>query len=112
MSVAEKGCQHPRSCQYPGGCDCTIRTVEAPPLAPLTTEQERFIWLHARRTDYVVKWHWLLGGSQLRAFTERGVTATISRRDLDDLVERGLVRNVRATQYELTAEGWKMGVGK
>lgn len=66
---------------------------DAPPLAPdepaLTNEQRRFMWLHARHT--VVRWHWQFQGAQLRAFTDKGATATISEIALASLVERGLM---------------------
>jgi len=68
----------------------------APPLVPdlprflPNAEQERFIWLHERHL--VVKWQWLWQGTQLRAFTERGLTATISKDNVNELVAEGFMR--------------------
>lgn len=65
----------------------------SPPLAPgeppLSSEQIRFMWLHARHT--IVKWHWQFQGAQLRAYADKGMTATISDQQLDSLVEQGLM---------------------
>lgn len=70
--------------------------AEAPPCSVLTAEQYRFMWLHARAgsNDPPFKWMWLFGGSVLRAFTEGGHTASVSRAGLDallaaELLERG-----------------------
>lgn len=81
---------------------------DAPPLAPdepaLTNEQLRFMWLHARHV--VVRWRWQFQGAQLRAFTERGFTATISENALASLVERGLMlRGVGCADVLLTDAG-------
>lgn len=65
--------------------------VESPSLAPFnpTTEQHRFLWLHEKH--HVTCWKWIFGGSQLRAFTDKGITATIDRTSLDDMVDAGLM---------------------
>lgn len=55
----------------------------------MTPEQVRFLILHARHL--VVKWCWLWQGTMLRAYCERGHTATISKGGLDALVAGGLV---------------------
>jgi hypothetical protein len=99
-------CLYPLACYYPDECGCVI--AEAPSIVPLTVNQQRFMWLHARRSDYVAKWHWLLGGAQFRAYTERGYTATIGRVDLDDLIARGLMQRKHGDQVELTSAGWTL----
>lgn len=53
----------------------------------LTTEQQRFLWLHEGHN--IVKWQWVLGGSMLRAYSDRGLTATISKAGVDGLVHMG-----------------------
>lgn len=63
----------------------------APPLAPFvpTAEQERFLAIHAKHV--VVKWVWHFKETLLRAYTERGLSAAISRGAVDDLVTAGLM---------------------
>lgn len=51
---------------------------------------ERFVWLHQNHN--VVKWQWIFGETMLRAFTDTGATATISRDELDALVAAGTMR--------------------
>lgn len=62
------------------------------PSAPitLTDEQWRFLKLHARH-DPPIKWQWHFGSAMLRAYTERGHTATISAPGFYALVEADLV---------------------
>lgn len=55
----------------------------------LTAEQDRFLWLH--QDCHVVKWQWLFQGTQLRAYSDTGRTATISKSGADDLVRLGLM---------------------
>jgi hypothetical protein len=55
----------------------------------LSTEQERFLVLHARHN--VVKWVWHFSESLLRAYTDRGHTATISKAGFASLGVLGLV---------------------
>lgn len=65
--------------------------AEAPPCSVLTSEQHRFLWLHARRDDPPMKWSWQFGSSALRAYTEGGHTATISCEALQALCDAGLL---------------------
>lgn len=51
---------------------------------------DRFLHLH--QDHFVVKWQWLFTGTMLRAYADTGVTATICKSELDDLVDRGLMR--------------------
>lgn len=53
----------------------------------LAPEQSRFLQLHANHM--VTKHQWVLGGSMLRAYSDRGVTATISKAGADALVHMG-----------------------
>lgn len=55
----------------------------------MTPEQQRFIALHANHV--VVRWEWRMKETQLRAHTERGFKATISRDAVDELVDAGLL---------------------
>lgn len=70
--------------------DDTIDLVPdaAPPFAPLSAAQQLFVDLH--RDRLVVKYQWLMQGAQFRAVTDRGKTATLSKQDAHDLVDRGL----------------------
>lgn len=71
----------------------------------MTPEQIRFLILHARHL--VVKWHWMMQGTQLRAFCERGHTATISKAGHDALVTAGLIEpyGAGAAGVRLTEKG-------
>ncbi len=61
----------------------------------MTSEQVRFLILHARTSDAPIKWRWMLGGGMLRAYTERGHTATISNAGRNALIAAGLMREGR-----------------
>lgn len=61
---------------------------------------ERFLALH--QDHLVIKHQWVLGGSMLRAFTESGRTATISRTELELLVDAGLMRRGVGYSVHLT----------
>lgn len=67
----------------------------------LDNEQTRFLLLHARHL--VVKWCWLWQGTMLRAFTDSGGTATISKGGLKALVASGMVE-----EYGPDAAGVKL----
>lgn len=62
-------------------------------------EQERFLSLHATGAP-VMKQAWLFGESMLRATNQRGVTATISREHLNEMVQLGYFEG-----FELTETG-------
>lgn len=68
--------------------DPTIETERA----LLTTEQRRFLALHARRL--VVNWRWLFNGGTLRAECSRGDVAAITCDGLELLFERGLMERL------------------
>lgn len=72
----------------------------APPSFAPSAEQQRFMWLHERH--FIVRHQWVMRGSNLRAFTENGLTATISKGALTELVEQGLMRAGIGYSYELT----------
>lgn len=82
----------------------------APPLAPEpfspNDTQQRFMWLHERH--FVTVWKWLWQGATFRAFTDRGVTASISKDDVNELVEHGLMRWGTGYTIELTTIGREM----
>lgn len=71
--------------------------------SPLAPDQLRFIWLHQRYL--VIKSAWHFGGSMLRAYTERGHTATISAVGLAALVDKGLCVIVGSAGVRLTEAG-------
>lgn len=78
----------------------------AAPCSALTAEQFRFLWLHDMRYQAVVKWRWLLGDTQLRAYTDAGNTATINRAALDQLIAAGLMeRGVGIADVRITYAG-------
>jgi hypothetical protein len=60
----------------------------------LTQAQLRFLALHARAV--VDRWQWYFQETQLRAQAATH-SATISRDELADLIERGLMRRSRST---------------
>lgn len=68
-------------------------------------EQLRFLWLHAQHM--VVKSCWHFGGSLLRAYSERGHTASISATGLGALVDAGCVEIVGCAGVRLTWLGRK-----
>ena len=71
----------------------------------LTTEQLRFIWLHQRTTDAPFKWKWIFSENALRAYTERGHTATITRKGLLALATMKLVMVGLGDAVSLTETG-------
>jgi hypothetical protein len=73
------------------------------PTEALTAEQARFLWLHQRFA--VSKWHWLLNGAQLRAFTPDGRTATISHSELAALADAGFIECFEPAGVKLTKKG-------
>lgn len=74
----------------------------APPLVPFVpnNEQQRFMDLH--RYHLVVKYHWRMQETQLRAFTDTGLVATIHRDALAELIEQGLMQCDAGCTYRLT----------
>lgn len=48
-----------------------------------------FLRLHSHHL--VVKWVWCFGGTMLRAITDTGLSATIHRDTLSDLIDAGLM---------------------
>lgn len=54
----------------------------------MTSEQERFASLHA--DCLVTQWRWIFQGASLRAVTDRGEAATISRAGVESLIAAGL----------------------
>lgn len=81
------------------------------PCAPLpvfttNTEQQRFMWLHQRHL--VIRWQWMMRGSQMRAFADNGMTATIGKDSLAQLVAEGFMKASypgEGYMYELTEMG-------
>lgn len=69
----------------------------------ISAAQSRFIRLH--RDHFVATWQALFGGAQLRATSDRGLTATISQRELDDLMARGLLTSGHGFMFALTEAG-------
>lgn len=65
----------------------------------MTPAQHRFLWLHESQ---VVKWQWVFGETMLRAFTDTGATATISRRELDELIQVGAMQRGVGFDVHLT----------
>ena len=70
----------------------------------LTTEQKRFLALHAKRL--VVSWQWLFNGGTLCARSDNGDVAAITCDGLERLFERGLMNRMGfgATITELGRE--------
>lgn len=68
-----------------------MQVSEAPPLAPFlpNLDQERFLTLHTKHI--VTKWSWHFQETMLRACTDRGLSASLSRDDADELVRAGLM---------------------
>lgn len=80
--------------------------IDSPPLAPAfapSAAQMRFMRLHLLHVVEQWRWHWL--DTMLRATTDRGVTATIWRDALDELVREGLMRRGLGFAMELTMKG-------
>lgn len=55
----------------------------------VTSQQQRFISLHERYAT--VEWRELFSGAQIRASTDQGITATLSRGELDELIAMGVM---------------------
>lgn len=93
-------------------CDCVnliqFAAEGAPSIVPdlpftPNAEQQRFLWLHDGHL--VVKWHWQMQGSQLQAFTERGMRATIAKAAVGELIEQGLMAWDLGHSVKLTDAG-------
>lgn len=79
-------------------CRCVLPHVDSPPLAPLVPEppaftpspaQLHFLRLHCFHLVERWQWHWY--ETMLRATTDRGVTATLWRDEVESLVSEGLM---------------------
>jgi hypothetical protein len=66
----------------------------------MTAAQQRFVRLH--QNHHVVKWQWIFGETMLRAYTESGDAATISRTELELLVDAGVMRRGKGFDVHLT----------
>jgi hypothetical protein len=73
-------------------------------LIPLSTEQTRFLALHARQPP-PYRWRWILGDSHLRAYCESGHSATLVRAEFDELCEIGLLEQSGNAGAFITAAG-------
>lgn len=66
-----------------------------------TPEQQAFLRLHTQHI--VTKWSWHFQETMLRACTDRGLSASLSRDDADEMVRAGLMEwgfgcaDIRAT---------------
>lgn len=77
--------------------DATLPFVLSPPPAPLvpaapfqpTRAQLHFLRLHCFHCVEQWRWHWY--ETMLRATTDRGVTATLWRDSVDELIREGLM---------------------
>jgi hypothetical protein len=70
---------------------------------PLNDAQVDFLALHIR---YVVeRWQWVFADGMLRAFAPRARCASVSRAELDDLVQRGLVERGPGQTVRVTDAG-------
>lgn len=80
-------------CAPPAYCDVPVHLIDdpEPPAVFLNAEQLRFLWLHA--SHHVVKWQWHFLETMLRAYTDKGQTASIWRDNLNDLLQRGLLEH-------------------
>jgi hypothetical protein len=54
----------------------------------MTPEQNRFVRFHTQRL--VTSWRWIFQGGSLRACTDRGESATISRAGIEGLIFAGV----------------------
>lgn len=75
------------------GCPA-LPTIDSPPLVPAapfqpSRAQIRFLRLHT--FHLVEKWRWYWLDTMLRATTDRGVTATLWRDEVESLVSEGLM---------------------
>lgn len=55
----------------------------------MTPAQRRFLDLH--KNHFVASWRSLFGGGMLRATTDKGATATLSRAEVQELIADGLM---------------------
>lgn len=65
--------------------------VYDPPCSVLNAEQSVFLRLHARRHDPPYKWRWIFHETSLRAYTESGRVATITRALLNEMIAADLM---------------------
>ena len=70
-----------------------------------TDSQIRFMRLHLRTHDVIVRWRLVLGDMYCRAETEFGHHATIHVTDLTELMNAGLMRTVGEHGADLTEIG-------
>lgn len=73
----------------------------------LTDSQLRFVRLHQRH--FVEAWQGLLGGGMIRARTDRGVTATITKEEADGLIDAGILSTGWGGMFQLTEQGKQIG---
>lgn len=69
----------------------------------MTPEQSRFLALHAHRN--VVQWQWFMQDTQLRATTDNGYAATLSRLGAEQLVAWGFMTCGTGHSKEVTDAG-------
>jgi len=74
----------------------------------LPDESRRFLAINARVNDPPTRFQWVLGGEYLRATTDDGHTATISKAGFAELVRLGLlVRGAGCADCIITDTGRK-----
>jgi hypothetical protein len=69
----------------------------------VSPEQQRFLYLHAYH--HVEQWRSRWCGGLIQAVTDRGRTATVTDRQLDELVSLGLCERSHGVSVVLTAAG-------
>jgi len=72
----------------------------------MTDAQRRFLDLH--KHHFVASWRAVLGGGMVRATTDKGRTATLSVREIAELIAKGLMATTYGDALVLTEAGKAM----
>lgn len=82
---------------------CSQGCPALPPAFVPSPGQLRFLRLHALHLVERWQWHWL--DTMLRAYTDRGDTATIWRDDVEQLLQQGLMEAGMGFTMSVTIKG-------
>lgn len=85
---------------------CTCRT-QSPPLAPLADDERRFLELHkiGGGSEYITEWREMFGGGTIKAKTNKGRVAALSRARVDALIADGLMGTGWGGSFHVTEKG-------
>jgi hypothetical protein len=84
----------------------TLPLIDSPPIVTFLPTPEQLRFMHFHQRQLVSSWRWLMKETQLRAFNERGHTATLSRYEVAELIDAGLMfKGAGCADVHLTSWG-------